>query len=228
MRIDKYLSNLKYGTRKEVQIQIKSGLVKVNDIVIKNVNSKINEDIDLVKLNDETVYYKKTILLIMNKPSGYLSANENGKQETVYDLIKEPYSRFQLNIAGRLDKDTEGLLILTNNGTLLHSIITPKKNVYKKYYVKTKEKFDILNFDESYQIKDGRDNLFTPLKPIAETISDTEFHLSIKEGKFHQIKRMVQHFNNEVIYLKRLSIGKIVLDQSLKIGEYKELDEFEL
>ena len=228
MRIDKFLSNLKYGTRKEVQNQIKSGHVKINGIIVKNANIKINPESDIVTIYDETVYYKRTILLIMNKPSGYLSTNEKGLQKTVYDLINEPYSRFQLNIAGRLDKDTEGLLIFTNDGGLLHNIITPKKNVYKKYYVKTRDTFDITKFDDSYEIKDGRDNPYKPLKPYAESISDYEFLLSIKEGKFHQIKRMVQHFGNEVVYLKRLSIGKIELDKNLKIGEYKELVDFEL
>lgn len=228
MRIDKFLSNLKYGSRKEIQAHIKSGLVKMNGNVVKNNGIKINPDVDIIEFNDNTVYYKKTILLIMNKPSGYLSSNEQGAEKIVYDLLEEPYTRFDLKIAGRLDKDTEGLLLLTNNGELLHSIISPKKDVYKKYFVKTKNNFDVINFTKTYQIKDSRDNLFTPMKPYAEQLSPNEFYLSIKEGKFHQIKRMVKHFSNEVVYLKRVSIGKIVLDKSLQIGEYRELESFEL
>lgn len=228
MRLDKYLSNLKYGTRSEVQSKIKKGFVTVNNIVIKESKTQIKPEDDMIVIDGEKTYYKNTILLIMNKPAGYLSTSEVGKQKTVYELLKEPYSRLSLNIAGRLDKDTEGLLILTNDGDLLHSIITPKKQVYKKYYVKTLNAFDISNFDKKYEILDGRDRPYIPLKSYAEFISDNEFYLSIMEGKFHQVKRMIQHFDNEVIYLKRVSIGKIVLDETLKIGEYRELEEYSI
>ena len=116
----------------------------------------------------------------------------------------------------------------TTKDDLLHNIITPKKHVYKKYYVKTELPFDISNIDKTYEILDGRDRPYIPLKAIAETISSNEFYLSIMEGKFHQVKRMVQHFDNEVIYLKRVSIGKIILDESLQTGEYKEIEDYSI
>jgi 16S rRNA pseudouridine516 synthase len=228
MRLDKFLSNLKYGTRSEVQSKIKKGFVTVNGVTVKDSKTQINPEEDDIIIDGETTYYKKTILLIMNKPAGYLSTSEIGKQKTVFELLKEPYNRLSLNIAGRLDKDTEGLLLFTNDGDLLHNIITPKKHVYKKYYVKTELPFDISNIDKTYEILDGRDRPYIPLKAIAETISSNEFYLSIMEGKFHQVKRMVQHFDNEVIYLKRVSIGKIILDESLQTGEYKEIEDYSI
>ncbi len=229
MRLDRFLSNLKYGTRSEIQKAIKRQLVLVNKTIIKSASFKIDPNIDEVVFNGEKVYYKESILIMLNKPSGYLSANKDGKEKTVFELIREPYSRFRLSIAGRLDKDTEGLLLLTNDGKLLHNIITPSKDVYKKYFVRVEKEFNnpkVLEGD--YEILDGRDYLFKPLSPIIEKLNDYEFYLSIKEGKFHQVKRMVEHFNNKVIYLKRVQIGQIVLDESLKLGEYKEIIDYKI
>ncbi len=229
MRIDRFLANLKYGTRKEIQKAIKYKQVFVNDELVKSTAFKIDPIKDEVVFNDEKVFYKETVLLMMNKPKGYLSANKDGKEKTVLDLIQLPYSRFDLKIAGRLDKDTEGLLLLTNNGKLLHNIISPSKDVYKKYFVRVDQPMKKLKkLTEEYEILDGRDYLFIPASPIVEKINDTEFYLSIKEGKFHQIKRMVEHFNRKVVYLKRVQIGEIKLDESLKLGEYKEISDYKI
>ncbi len=229
MRIDRFLANLKYGTRKEIQKAIKYKQVYVNNELVKNTALKIDPIEDEVIFNNEKVFYKETVLLMMNKPKGYLSANKDGKEKTVLDLIQLPYSRFDLKIAGRLDKDTEGLLLLTNNGKLLHNIISPSKDVYKKYFVRVDQPMKKLEkLTEEYEILDGRDYLFIPASPIVEKINDTEFYLSIKEGKFHQIKRMVEHFNRKVVYLKRVQIGEIKLDESLKLGEYKEISDYKI
>ena len=227
MRLDRFLSNLKYGSRKEIQKAIKYKQVYVNDVLVNSSAQKIDPSRDEVVFNDQKVYYKESILLMMNKPSGYISANKDGKEKTVLDLISEPYSRFNLSIAGRLDKDTEGLLLLTNNGKLLHSIISPNKDVYKKYFVRVEKKFtNPKKLESDYEILDGRDYPFKPLKPYVEKINDYEFYLSIKEGKFHQVKRMVEHFSNNVVYLKRIQVGQIKLDESLKLGGYKELIDY--
>jgi 16S rRNA pseudouridine516 synthase len=188
----------------------------------------VDTENDKVTFEGIDIFYKETVLLMLNKPSGVISANKDGLHETVLDLIGEPYNRFDLRIAGRLDIDTEGLILLTNDGKLLHKIISPNKDVYKKYYVKVESKFDSNKLLKEFQIKDGRDLLFTPLLPIVEQISDDEFFLSIKEGKFHQVKRMVEHFNNKVTYLKRVSIGNIELDNSLEKGRYKEIVEYKI
>ena len=228
MRLDRYLSNLKYGTRNEITKKIKSKKVMVNGIVVTDSRYKVDTLKDKVVFEGIDIFYKETILLMLNKPSGVISANKDGLHETVLDLIGEPYNRFDLRIAGRLDIDTEGLILLTNDGKLLHKIISPNKDVYKKYYVKVESKFDSNKLLKEFQIKDGRDLLFTPLLPIVEQISDNEFFLSIKEGKFHQVKRMVEHFNNKVTYLKRVSIGNIELDNSLEKGRYKEILEYKI
>ena len=229
MRLDRFLSNLKYGTRKEIQKAIKRKLVYVNNTLISNVAHKIDPVKDVVVFNEEEVYYKETILLMMNKPSGYISANKDGKEKIVFELINEPYSRFDLSIAGRLDKDTEGLLLLTNNGKLLHNIISPNKDVYKKYFVRVENKFkNPKKLENEYEILDGRDYPFKPNTPYVEKINDYEFYLSIKEGKFHQVKRMVEHFSNKVVYLKRVQVGQIKLDETLRLGGYKEIIDYKI
>ena len=229
MRLDRFLSNLKYGTRTEIKKALKHKQVYVNNVLITDARYKIDPSIEKVVFNGEEVYYKETILIMMNKPSGYLSANKDGKEKTVLDLINEPYSRFDLSIAGRLDKDTEGLLLLTNSGKLLHNIISPNKEVYKKYFVRVERPFiDPKVLESDYEILDGRNIPFVPAAPIVEKINDNEFYLSIKEGKFHQVKRMVEHFDHIVIYLKRVQIGQILLDKTLKLGEYKEITDYQI
>ncbi len=223
MRIDKLLVNLKYGSRKEMQTMIRKGYVTVNGNQIKKGDFKVNPEVDKIIYNDQEVYYKEKVVLMVHKPKDYVSANKDGLHKTVFELIQEPYNRFDLNIAGRLDIDTEGLIILTNDGDYLHSLISPKKDVYKKYFVETLNKFDSEKLLTPFEILDGKNQPYTPLTPIVEQLTPNSFYIQIKEGKYHQIKRMVEHFRNEVTYLKRLSIGDIVLDESLAIGEYKEI-----
>jgi len=225
MRLDKFLSNLKYGTRSEIKKFIKNGNIIVNDCVIKNVNTVIDEVEDTVKIFDEVVFYKDPVILMLNKPKGYVSANRDQLHETVLNLIDEPYSRFDLNIAGRLDVDTEGLIILTNDGRILHDLISPKKDVYKKYYVEVDNPFDSKKLLRPMTILDGASHEYTPLPPRVEELTETSFYLEIKEGKFHQVKRMCQYFGVKVIYLKRVAIGNIELDPTLQLGEYKEIEK---
>lgn len=223
MRIDKLLSNLKYGTRNEIKKAMKNKQVLLNSDFVTDPKTNVNPDVDKIKFRGEEVYYKETVMLMLNKPSGYVCANKDGLHKTVFELIDEPYNRFDLNIAGRLDIDTEGLVLLTNDGSLIHSIINPNKDVYKKYFVRVNVGFDASLLLGDFEILDGRDRLYKPLTPIIEQINEVEFYLSIKEGKFHQIKRMCKYFDREVVYLKRIEIGDYVLDEALERGEYKEV-----
>lgn len=223
MRLDRFLSNLKYGTRSEIKKAIKKGKVTINGKPAKEANVTINPIVDQVHYDGDLVFYKDTITLMLNKPKGYISATKDGLHKTVVDLIGEPYSRFDLNIAGRLDIDTEGLVLLTNDGNFLHSVISPKKNIYKKYYVEVDEELDCAKLLEPMKILDGNNNEYTPLTPKVEQLTPSTFHLEIKEGKFHQVKRMCQYYGVKVTYLKRIAIGEIELDSSLKLGEYREI-----
>jgi len=225
MRLDKFLSNLKYGTRSEIKKYIKNGVVEVNDELVSNVNITINESSDVVRFQGEIVYYKDPIILMLNKPKGYISANRDQLYESVLNLIDEPYSRFDLNIAGRLDVDTEGLLVLTNDGRILHDLISPKKDVYKKYYVEVDKAFASKKLLKPMTILDGASHEYNPLPPRVEQLTPTSFHLEIKEGKFHQVKRMCEHYGVKVVYLKRIAIGNIKLDPTLELGEYREIEK---
>lgn len=223
MRIDKLLSNLKYGSRNDIKKEIKKGNVKINDVITKEAKFDVDPVNDIILYNGELVYYRKTITLMMNKPKGYVSANKDNLHKTVFELLDQPYNRYDLNIAGRLDIDTEGLLILTNDGEYLHNIISPRKNVFKKYYVEVDQAVDFSKLCKPMTIKDGKGNDYTPLPPEVEQVNDKSLYLSIKEGKFHQVKRMCEQIGTNVVYLKRVSIGEIVLDKTLELGEYKEI-----
>lgn len=228
MRIDKYLSNLKYGSRTEVKLLIKSGFITVNDELVKTDKFNIDPNNDIVKVKDEIVFYKETINLIVNKPRGYLSANSDNFHKTVIELLKEPYSRFDFKIAGRLDLDSSGLLILTTSGLLAHEITNPNKKVNKVYHVILK------NDIESYQqlldgiiIKDGKNNDYLAKANKIDIIGSKELEITIDEGKFHQVRRMFQAINNEVLELKRIKVGKLSLND-LKEGTYQEFERSDL
>lgn len=221
MRLDKLLSNLKYGSRRDIKKFCKTGYVKVNGKIIFEPSIEVCED-DEILFDNKKVYYKDRVILIMNKPKGYVCANKDNYHKTVFELINEPYNRYDLKIVGRLDIDTEGLIILTNDGDLLHQTISPKSKIYKKYYVEYKGKMNKEKLENGVTILDGNDNLFTTEKAIIEEIEKNKTFISIAEGKFHQVKRMFENINCEVIYLKRMEIGNIKLGD-LKSGKYKEI-----
>jgi len=223
VRIDKMLSNLKYGSRKEIDKAIREKRVKINGEVCKSAKVKVDPKKDEVIFDGEVVYYEESILLMLNKPKGYVSANHDDLHPTVFDFVYDPYHRFDLNIAGRLDIDTEGLLLLTNDGQILHEIIHPSKNVYKEYYVTVDQPFDPSLLLEEMVIMDGNNAPYTPMKPEVEVVDDLHFYLRIKEGKFHQVKRMVAHHGREVIALKRTKIGALSLGD-LPLGEMVEVN----
>lgn len=228
IRLDKFLKDMGIGTRKEVKEYIRKKLVQVNDVVIRNDDYKINEETDIVKFNNEVIKYEKYIYLMLNKPAGVVSATFDNKDKTVIDLIDD-YKHLNLFPFGRLDKDSEGLLIISNDGKLAHELLSPKKHVNKKYHVDVEgvvTSEDIIKFKEGIEI-DGE--LCKPATlEIIESNTISKCHVTICEGKYHQVKRMFESVNKKVIYLKRITFGNINLDYNLKLGNYRKLTESEI
>jgi 16S rRNA pseudouridine516 synthase len=232
LRIDKLLANLNYGSRKDVKKIIKEGAVFINNEVIKDPKTHVDPYKDQISVNGEEIIYREYIYLMMNKPQGVISATEDVKEKTVVDLLTEEYQRFEPFPVGRLDKNTEGLLLLTNDGQLAHRLLSPKKHVPKTYYAKIEGKVteeDIEAFKEGIILDDGYKTKPGELK-ILKSGEISEIELTITEGKFHQVKRMFSAVQKKVVYLKRISMGPLQLDPNLKLGEYRELrdDELEL
>ncbi|MCF6462665.1 16S rRNA pseudouridine(516) synthase [Clostridium sp. Cult1] len=229
-RLDKILSNMGYGSRKDVKKIIKEGRVEINGEIIYKNDYKINPYTDEIKLDGEEIYFRKYVYIMMNKPKGLVSSTDDPINRTVLELLDEEYLIFNPFPAGRLDKDTEGLLILTNDGKLAHELLSPKKGVEKTYYVEVdgyvEEEHKKL-FNEGVTLDDGYKTLSAKLK-IIESGFISKVELTIKEGKFHQVKRMFQAIDMEVIYLKRISMGPIKLDERLELGQYRELAEEEI
>ena len=230
LRVDKILSNLGYGSRAELKVYCKKGLVKVNDKVISNPGTQVDTDVDKIEFNNEVVKYREFIYIMMNKPDGYLSATFDKRDPIVLDLIDPSYLTFEPFPVGRLDKDTEGLLVLTNDGQLAHRVLSPKKHVPKTYYAKVEgivTEEDVKAFEQGVTLDDGYETMPSQLK-ILESGEISEIELTIHEGKFHQVKRMFESVGKKVVYLKRLSMGKLKLDETLNLGEYRELTDEEV
>jgi 16S rRNA pseudouridine516 synthase len=230
MRIDKMLANLGFGSRKEVKQLLKSGAVQINETVIKDAKAHVDTSHDVVTLNGEEVHYKEFTYLMMNKPPGVISATEDTREETVIDLLGIEDQVFEPFPVGRLDKDTEGLLIITNDGQLAHRLLSPKKHVPKKYFAVIEGEVtdeDIESFKEGVVLDDGYLTKPGELTIIKSGLS-SDIELTIREGKFHQVKRMFQAVGKRVIYLKRMTMGPIELDETLELGEYRELTEEEI
>ncbi|XQY91058.1 pseudouridine synthase [Metabacillus sp. HB246100] len=231
MRLDKLLANVGFGTRKEVKKMLKTGVVKVEGEVIKDPKTHVNPEEDTITVNEDIIEYKEFVYLIMNKPAGYLSATEDEYQETVLDLLEMGDAVCQPFPVGRLDKDTEGLLLLTNDGQLSHQLLSPKKHVPKTYYATILGEVtdrDVQVFKTGVELDDGY--LTKPaILEILRSGDESEIHVTITEGKYHQVKRMFESVGKKVTYLKRISMGPIRLDEEeLKTGEYRELTEEEI
>ena len=224
MRLDKYLCDMGIGTRSQVKDVIKKKKVTVDGIIIVDPGYQVN-DSNSVICDGKKLMYEEFRYYMLNKPAGVITATED-REETVMDLLKDE-NRKGLFPVGRLDKDTEGLLLITNDGDLSHRLLSPKKHVDKCYYVELVEKIDkdaIADLKEGVDI--GDDELTLPAK--VEAISPTSIYLTITEGRYHQVKRMMKAVGNEVKYLKRVSFGPLELDKSLKLGEYRRLDDYEV
>ena len=229
IRLDKFLADMGIGTRTEVKKYIRQGKVKVDGVVEKSPETKIDETKQQVSCFDKTVGYETFEYYMLHKPAGVISATTDAKDKTVIDLI-ESKKRKDLFPVGRLDKDTEGLLLITNDGELAHRLLSPKKHVDKVYFAKVKgivTEEDQRIFEEGVSL--GQGEMAKPSK-LEILVSDeiSEIRLTIQEGKFHQVKRMFLSVGKEVIYLKRLSMGSLQLDENLALGEYRPLTEEEL
>src|SRR5699024_341475 len=224
MRLDKYLSNAKIGSRKEVGKWIRKGLVTVNGGVEKNPKTDVSYH-DEIYFKDDLVKLEEFIYIMMNKPKGVISSTEDGPSQTVIDLIDHT-QKDELFPVGRLDKDTTGLMFITNDGKLAHRILSPKNEHFKTYHVTLRDQVslsDIKRLEEGIELSD-----FTTKRAVAEKVNDHVVLLSISEGKFHQVKRMFGALDNEVIELKRISMSSLELDESLSLGEYRFLTEEEM
>ena len=266
MRLDKYLSDMGIGTRSELKKDIKAGLVMVDNSVIRDPGTHISEGA-LVTYRGEPVSYEEFVYYMLHKPAGVISASEDSRETTVVDLITEQ-KRKDLFPAGRLDRDTEGLLLITNDGEMAHRLLSPRHHVDKLYFARvtgTVTDEDIEAFHSGLILPDGLQCLPAELRILSTTTSDidqsdsglvtsselntgsglltdsctsdtplsevsllSEVEVTIREGKFHQIKRMFLALGHEVIYLKRLSMGPLTLDPSLAPGEYRRLTPDEI
>jgi 16S rRNA pseudouridine516 synthase len=229
-RLDKVLSNMGYGTRKEVKALVKNGRVTLNGSVVKDSSMHIEPEKDEIYINGEKLCYKKYIYLMMNKPKGVISATYDGYDKTVIDLLSVEDAIFNPAPVGRLDKDTVGLLLITNDGELNHRLLSPKKHVSKRYYARIEGRVtdeDVLKFKEGILLDDGYKTLSSELY-ILKSDEESEIEVVIYEGKYHQVKRMFESVGKKVLYLKRFEMGPLKLDESLKEGEYRELSDEEL
>ena len=228
MRLDKYLSDAAPYSRREVRGLVKRRAVTVNGAAAKDADMKINENQDTVCVNGEKILYRKFIYLMLNKPQGYLSATEDKRDPVVVDLVPDELKHFAPFPVGRLDKDTEGLLLLTNDGQFDHELMSPRKNLYKRYYAELDlpaDKDDIALFAAGMVFKD-----FTakPAKLEIDPDNPRRVYVEIAEGKYHQVKRMCEQLGKKVVYLKRLAIGNLLLDETLACGQIRELTAAEL
>lgn len=230
-RLDKILGNMGYGSRKEVKASCKKGLVVVDGEVVKDSAMKVDPSTAVIEINGEVVNYRKYIYLLLNKPAGVVSATFDNHDETVIDLLDPEYQVFEPFPVGRLDKDTVGFLLLTNDGDLNHKLIAPKNHVNKVYYAeinKPVDEKDVEAFRRGITIDDGYKCMPGELEILSSTEDGSEVLVTIQEGKFHQVKRMFEALDKSVVYLKRVKFGPMDLDESLEEGEYRELTEEEI
>ena len=226
MRLDKYLCLLEVGTRSQVKNYIRQGLVTINGRPAKRPEQKIDEEHETLAFRGKELHYKKFYYYMLNKPPGVVSATKDNTAGTVVELLEDD-RREDIFPVGRLDKDTVGLLLLTNDGELAHRLLSPKQHVDKMYLVTVEHSLsaeDIRRLEEGVDIGEERPTM--PAK--AEISKDGQLLLTIREGKYHQVKRMLRAVGNEVIALKRISFGGITLDENLKSGQYRELTKQEV
>lgn len=227
IRLDKFLCETGAGSRSEVKNLIKKGRVTVNGAVEKVPERKVEEEKDVICLDREPLFWIKNVYYMLHKPAGVVTATADSREATVLDLMKGAFGK-DLFPVGRLDKDTEGLLIITNDGALAHRLLSPKKHVEKTYLVHTKDPVTPemrACLEKGVDIGDDKPTLPALTVPLPKT--DRGLYLTITEGRFHQVKRMLQAVDNEVVFLKRLSMGPLRLDEHLQKGQWRPLTEEE-
>ena len=230
MRLDKFLCETGFGTRSQVKDLLKKGQVTVNGAVAKKPEQKIDEHKDRVICQGKEASYEKYVYYMLHKPAGVVSATEDKREKTVLDLLKSEDRRDGIFPVGRLDKDTEGFLLLTDDGDLAHRLLSPRKHVDKTYYAKiagSVTEAHIERFREGLDIGDEKKTLPAMLEILASEPETSEIRITIHEGRFHQVKRMFEAVGCKVTYLKRLSMGAVALDETLAPGDYRPLNEKE-
>ncbi len=230
MRLDRFLAECGIGTRTEVKKIIRSGAVAINGIPATKSDIHLNVETDTVTLSGNEVVYRQFIYLMLNKPQGYISATRDGKTPTVMELIPDEYMHFEPFPVGRLDIDTEGFLLLSNDGDLAHRLLAPKKHIPKTYVAQIEKPItdaDIKQFTAGVILDDGYKTMPATLKRISSQ-SPYFAEIVINEGKFHQVKRMFEAIDNKVLYLKRTKMNNLSLDKNLPLGAVRELTEDEL
>ena len=230
MRLDKFLAEVGLGSRKEVKQLIKKGQISVNQKIEKSDKKQIDPEKDQVDYQGEILHYQEFYYYLLHKPAGVVSATEDKHDQTAMDLFSQSDYRNDLFPVGRLDKDTEGLLLITNDGKLAHDLLSPKKHVEKEYFaevqgVMTAE--DQQRFVDGFLL-DGERTLPAELLIDEVTENKSKVRIILHEGKFHQVKRMVKACGKEVTYLKRIRMGKLLLPKELVKGAYRSLTEDEL
>ncbi|MCM3714965.1 rRNA pseudouridine synthase [Alkalihalobacillus oceani] len=229
MRIDKLLANMGYGSRKDVKKLLKTGSVRIDGEIVKDGKVHVNPDRQEVTVAGDVVEYKPFIYFMMNKPKGVISATEDGQHKTVIDLLQPDDVFYDPFPVGRLDKDTEGLLLLTNDGQFSHALMSPKRHVEKTYLAEVEGEVteaDVGCFHKGVELEDGYVTKPAHLV-ILERGNLSKVALTITEGKYHQVKRMFAAVGKRVTALERIAIGPLKLDQQLKRGAYRELTEAE-
>ena len=227
MRLDKYLCDMGCGTRSEVKSRIKNGLVSLNGEIVTKPETRVNPDTDKVTYEGDNISYSQYEYYMLNKPAGCVTATVDNTCRTVMDYMTG-IGRAGFFPVGRLDKDTEGLLIITNDGEFAHRMMSPKKHVPKKYYAVVEGRIPedaAERFAEGIDIGDDKLTLPAKLELISCEAGISRIYLTITEGRYHQVKRMLKAVGCEVVYLKRMSIGDLTLDESLEPGQYRRIDE---
>ncbi len=230
-RLDKVLCNLGYGSRREIAELAKKRQITIDGVCCTDAGRKVDPTQSVIQVGAETVVWQAQYYIMLHKPPGYITATQDNFQPTVMELLSERLQKAGLFPVGRLDKDTEGLLLLTTDGAFGHALMAPKRHVEKVYEAEIQGTLDddaVQRFAQGICLRDG-----TPCRPAKLQILHTNAgharaHITLLEGKFHQVKRMVQQVGGEVVALKRISIGPIALDETLRLGEYRALTDQEV
>ena len=230
LRLDKFLGRMGVGTRKEIRKLVKAGRVTVNGEVAGDPGMHVLAEKDRIEVDGLHIEYREFIYLMMNKPAGVVSATSDRSSETVVQLLEPEHALFEPFPVGRLDKDTEGLLLLTNDGKTAHRLLSPKRRVPKRYFALVRGEVteaDVEAFRRGVVLDDGYQTLPAELS-IRSSGPESETEVTVYEGKYHQVKRMFEAVGKRVVYLKRIAMGPLQLDPSLEAGEYRELTEEEV
>ena len=230
MRLDKCLADCGLGTRSEVKSLLKAKRITVNSKVVTNGKVQVNPETDEILFDDEKIQYEEFVYIMMNKPKGVVSATEDNLHKTVLDLIDPVYFKKGVFPVGRLDIDTHGLLLLTNDGELAHRLLSPKKHVTKIYQARVEGVMtaeDVTAFEKGIVLSDGTECMPARLNILSTTQDESVVQIHLKEGKFHQVKRMVKACGKTVVDLQRLTMGPLRLDKELALGESRPLTEEE-